>query len=247
MSDFIDRFFRRERTPKSETPFPKVDSYEHFKRPEFRHDAYEFCKEFTEYLHRTKAKNVIFLDRAARMAWVGVHEYWKEYFPNEEMPGMYFVNPDSVGENVQLVVAMTSLFGANPFPALRGMTEKQQQEFADTFQTLMKQKGERLVVFDTCTHSGRHLLPVMAMLEGNRFTNMRIVTANAPDAISPVVSDARLDRRVKMHNHYPFGHGRYALVQKGDHIVSLRGNDADKEIGARLRRELRQIIRDKGV
>jgi hypothetical protein len=132
-----------EKKPKGETPYEGVESYTYFDHAAERHDIYEFCKELTEYLAKNKVRNIMFIDRGARGAWVGVHEYWKRHYPDREMPNLYFVNPDVVSDNLQQQIEaysfITAIAGveADVVSQLRpGDTKDAQDKFSDTYTRL---------------------------------------------------------------------------------------------------------------
>ena len=240
-----------EKKPKGETPYEGVESYTYFDHVAERHDIYEFCKELTEYLAKNKVRNIMFIDRGARGAWVGVHEYWKRQYPDREMPNLYFINPDVVSDNLQQKIEaysfITAIAGveADVVSQLRpGDTKDAQDKFSDTYTRLMGEKDQPLVLFDTCSHTGQTLIPLLSMLKNLNFTNFKVLTASRPDFVSTIKTDKILDRRALLHNCYPFGSN--SLVKKGKDIISERDDSANKARGVTMRREIRQIIRDQG-
>lgn len=82
-----------------ESNFPRKENninseYKFFDQPERRHDIYEFSKGVTAYLHDEKVPNIILIDRSPRPIWVGIDEYWKQNYKDEQRPNIYFVNPE---------------------------------------------------------------------------------------------------------------------------------------------------------
>ena len=103
----------------------------------------------------------------------------------------------------------------------------------------------KIVVFDTCAHSGKTMRPVLDLLHKVGFSDVRVVTANEPDAYSGLEPDAVIDTFIRIGSCNPFGTN--SLVQKGNDIVSNRNNDSeDQEEGNLVRREIREIMRNHG-
>lgn len=244
----------KEKLPTGETPFPQERFYGHF-NPLERHDIYQFTKALTEYLENNKIENIVFVDVGARPAWVGVHEYWKEHFPDKDLPGLYFINPETISGTEKdalrkkLYDRMTHVRYMDEidetWPARPTDTAGPQEEFRNTFTALMHDTDKPVVIFDTCSHTGGTLSPIVAMLKELGFKDVRVLTANRPNLVSPITTAAHLDNQIILEGVCnPFG--RDPLVKKGGGIVSERADDAPRKKGVRIRREIRQIIRDKG-
>lgn len=236
---------------KAETPYPRTERFEYFSVPAYRHDIYEFSRSLTDYLEKNGIRNVLFVDRGARPAWVGVDEYWKEHYPEKPRPGAYFINPGVFSERARATVEASSMLthmtdGLLP-PILGGLaeeTERAARKFIATYPELMKAKDEPLVLFDTCSHSGSTIIPLHVMLQAIGFSDVRVLTANEPNYVSPVQTDAELDKFAKLEVCYPFGND--TLIKKGRDIVSEPNQDGSREVGNMIRHEIREIIRRRG-
>jgi hypothetical protein len=250
MKEILRNIFKGEKTPGS-TPFPEISSYRYFKERSKRHDVYEFCKELTTYLAKNNISNVMFIDRGARPAWIGVHEYWKEHYPDRPLPGIYFINPDTVDETIRNTIEMFNVFGSlagKGALTAEGMptefTSDTQEKFKQTYTDLIEEKNEPIVFFDTCSHTGKTLVPILGAIKHIGFTDVRVITAARPNMVSPVEVDTHIDKKTKLHQCYPFGLDD--LVIKGSDIISERNDDDDGLAGSIIRKEIRQIVRDKG-
>jgi hypothetical protein len=115
--------------------------------------------------------------------------------------------------------------------------------FEEVYTKLCSEKDLPLLVFDTCSHTGGTIKSACDLLTSAGFTDVQVVTAEAPDPWSGVVTAAKIDRKRKEDGCYPFGYYTESLVQKGADIVSVRDPKAARS-GAQVRREIRQIMRD---
>lgn len=247
MREFIGKMFGN--APKAETPYPRTKSFEYFDHPRIRHTVYEFSKELTTYLEKNDIKNILFIDRGARPAWVGVDEYWKEHYPDKQRPDIFFTNPDAFDPKLKDVIDKTNflatiLGGSLNVDAIEDAVAPQAEEFSRVYEQLMEEKDQPLVLFDTCSHSGKTIIPILAVLGQLGFSDVRVLTAYPPNLHSPIRTDADLHKSVKMHTCYPFGVD--SLIEKGDGITSDRGSDSGRAKGIMLRHEIREIVRRKG-
>lgn len=233
--------------------FSQAPKFEYFDSPAERHDIYEFSKELADHLHEKGIKNIVFMDRSARLAWVGLDEYWKQNYPNEKHPGYYFINPDGffapklvmeenkISRKDQMFDAMVyERTGRSAIGEL--IAEKIVQlgeDFGEKFKNI--DIDEKLAIFDTCSHTGHTLLPVVATLDQAGY-DLEIITARTSDDDSEVQSDKSLDANAKLASCYPFG--RASGIAKGSDMVSSRDLRADRDDVVRARKEIREIIKN---
>jgi len=241
---------RQQNSGTGETPFVEVTKYRHFESKYHRERAYEAAARLTEYLREHQIANVMFVDRAARAAWVGVHEYWKTHFPEEKRPGFYFINPDVFNGSVKKFFHTRDPKQAPHDPALtegiQSIIEQVDEEFTNTYTELSTQKDLPLMIYDTCLHTGRTIYPLTKLLEAQGFTKVEVATASAAKdgALLQSNNEVVMDG-VGMCD--PFGYGDFqgvamtegSLLSRPDAISQRRG-------AAALRKEIRQIIRDQG-
>jgi len=234
---------------------PTREKYEYFGNEHKRHDIYEFSKELSIYLQENSIKNIIFLDRSARPAWVGVDEYWNQHHkPDTPKPGFYFVNPDGfvvrdgtlISDMRQVMLLLDQLMATGSLsPEQKTKTTREVgQRFSEVYPNLIQEKDEPLVVFDTCSHTGGTIKPVIAVLEHLGFSDVRVITANEPDWDSGIEPDALIDGETRLTSCYPFGND--SLVKKKDDVVSVRNENANQQQANLLRSEIRRIVREEG-
>lgn len=241
-----------ERFPKGgRSTAESVERYRYFQNKAERHDIYEFSKELATYLKEHETRNVLFADRSARPAWIGVDEYWNRHYPETPKPGFYFVNPDGFAElsekpsipPQQFIRAFIHVLARGEFPE---ETKSQAVErFEELFAKLSKEKDAPLVFFDTCAHTGMTARAVLYVLENAGFTDIGLITANAPDEEAGLRPLAVIDRNAKMTSCYPFGDE--TLVRKTDDLVTERDPDGRQYVGNLMRQEIRQIVQDEGA
>jgi len=242
--------------PERTREFP--ENYDYFDNRHERADIYTFCKGLAEYLKNQEVRNIVFVDRSARPAWIGVDEYWKRNFQGIPKPGFYFINPD--GFNPQLVgvpeiqsnEALKYLVKSINIPLLSISGKEEDdivQEIADRFEEvfvgLRHDKDKPLVLFDTCSHTGGTIENILAVLDAAGFEDVRVITANSPDPSSGVVPAAKIDKYTRLTSCYPFG--RDEVVVKGTDVTSKRTrNTRELLMGNVLRKEIRRIVASMG-
>lgn len=241
-----------------ESPGKARNQYEYFYDRRIRRDIYELSKEFADYLFENKIANIIFLDSSARAAYVGVDEFWNEYFPEVDKPGFYFVNPTGFkvtprtlelapGEATSLFTELQST-GALPARANRTL-EDVKNRFLEVFTKLTKDKDKPLVVFDTCLHTGSSVQPILDVLKEAGFSDVKVVAAMSHDRESEIAVDTTLDNHTYFKTCNPFGVDD--LVKRNDDVLSVKVKDGDRQPGyvadgPLVRQEIRNIIKDEG-
>jgi len=234
--------------------FPKFGrknkiEYTDFPTPEERHDIYEFSKELSRYLHDEQIPNVMFLDRSARPAWVGLDEYWKTAYPQEKRPDIYFINPDGlIPQNRDTTVNLGGVIIviSNDLNNDEFARELKGRQFQEKYTRLEGQKDQPIAVFDTCMHFGSTATISMEFLRKNGFKDVRLVIADN-ERVSPFapIPDASLYGKAKRITCYPFGQGASGVKKTGE-VSSSYDEDADREKVVRVREEIREIIKNKG-
>lgn len=200
-------------------------------------------------------KNIIFIDSSARPAAIALKEYWRIKHPDLEMPGLYFVNPFGFknASDVDNMIFNAELTGRGNrslnflTPEAARTDEQIQDEFEGRYHVLLEDKEEPLMVFDTCSHSGSTISPVLRVLENSGFNN--ITTVLASDHRCDVSPDKVL---ISSASCYPFGVDSAVLKHQGS-AESIRSGGYEgqteeaklaRERARRLRENIKRIINE---
>jgi hypothetical protein len=187
--------------PEAEKP-KEVSESKFMKYSGHPEDVYESSINLANYLKENKIPNVMFLDRSARQAYVGLKEAWKKVGEDEIAPTIYFINPKE-------------LRGEEDFSDYKG-------EFNRKFKHLNRE--EAILVYDACIHSGDSLFATKAFLESLGFTDVKVGATSTDKSFSEErekeLDLIALDHRAHAGCH-PFGHPLYVEHDEG-HIVSQR-------------------------
>lgn len=116
----------------------------------------EIGRELAEYLFNENIKRIMFIDSSARPGYLALKGAWKQKYPNEIIPEIYFTNPKGYHEDVG-----------------RGIGEIV-EEFDKTFTRLSSNKNSPLMIFDVCRHTGSTLKSISDILEIAGYTDVRI-------------------------------------------------------------------------
>lgn len=229
-----------------------TEEYEFFQSETERKELFECCKDLTEHLHEYEIPNLVIIDRSSRPVYVGVMEYWRDKYPDEKMPGIYFMNPKGfkskeklTEEELAMVAEDCMLKGDLLEDHQKARTEAEIiAEVQETYQRLFEDRDKPLLVFDSCIHSGDTLSPVKDVLEKAGFTKMEIGSVNPSDRHSAVRADYFITRERPEKGCYPFDRDR--LIEKTfDHVYSKRAeNPRAAEVSRELREEIRRIMKE---
>lgn len=231
-------------------------NYEYYTDKDEREHIYTYCKELSNYLHNEKIPNIMFLDRSPRQLWVGLDEYWKNNYKNEERPGIFFVNPDGFSAKQdneyekeafmsQLMFALTGKF----IPVEKTKQEDDpnlKKDFEQAYKKLEGQKDQPLVVYDNCIHDGDTMLPVLRYLASNGYKDLRIVVGDQRYDNSSVRIDKSFDSETKMVICHPFDTHGSGVKKESNKIFSEYDEDADRNKVIKSREEVRRIVREQG-
>ena len=236
--------------------------YEIFDDIRERDDIFEYVKGMTEYVHDNDVKNIVFIDSSARAAWVGVDEYWKQKYADEEKPGMFFVNPSGFEEQQDLPESREELFMRfmDLYIAHDGVIDKEQfkkelfhnrdeeailKEFEEKYKVLIEDKGQPVLLFDTCAHTGGTIKDVKNIFEKAGFTDIKIIIARQADEESGVEVDAAIHEQPWFHSCYPFG-TETALYRSKESVTSRRNEDPhNRQQVVQTRQEIRHLVKDR--
>lgn len=214
-------------------------AYKFFDTEKARQELFEFSQKVAEYLHEHRVKNFILMDQGARPLYVGMREYWKNKFPSDKMPSIYFLNPMGfkTRENTGTAPKDNDIVKLND--------KDVEEEFQKSYSELMKDREEPTVVFDTYLHNGKTLEPVVGLLRRMGFNDVKIGAVNPANKGSVVKEDFHLSDELPEKGFYPFDRDR--LIEKTfEHVNSIPTADGHKEaLGTALRIEIKRIMEEK--
>lgn len=227
-------------------------SYEFFITPRERDELFNYCAKVAEYLKSEQIANLVIIDRSSRPMYIGVREYWRAKYPEEQMPGMYFMNPkgfkarENLTEDEILSIREDAYWkddadeaGSKPRSQAEILTELDQ-----TYTELAKNKQKPLLVFDSCLHTGNTLAPVIDTLRVAGYEDVRVGTVSPGDPDAVVNADLYLTTRIPVKGCYPFDQDR-AIEKTFTSVYSQPTIDPQKrQRSSRLRREIRRIVKE---
>lgn len=218
-----------------------------------KHILIEATRKLAEIIRRDEIKNIVFVDNSARPAATALREYWTHQYPDEDMPGLYFVNPFGFknsndveemhkqtgrGSRVNRSMDMLTAAGARDYQEI-------DEEFREKYGSLIKDKKDPLILLDTCAHYGTTLKPILSSLSRLGFGDVRVVLASihsrAIEASDTLVPNADC---------YPFGMDTATIKHQGS-VQSFasggyKGQSEDakraRQSASDLREDIKQII-----
>ncbi len=246
--DFLEQSVIIEEEGSQELEEPYMFFYDSRERDE----VFKYCAEIAEYLRTENIPNMVIVDRSSRPLYIGVREYLMANYPNEKMPGIYFMNP----KGFKAQEDMTPLDIKEVIEDARWKEDAAERphqvrnepeifaEFEQVYRNLLKDKDKPLLVFDTCLHTGNTLKPIDNMLKLQGFSDVRIGSVNPSDRGAAVSTDFFITTRRPEKGCYPFDRDR--LIEKTfDHVYSRPTRDAVKKAAARkLREEIKRIMQE---
>lgn len=119
-----------------------------------------------------------------------------------------------------------------------------QKEFKKRYSHLDKEKDEPLLLFDTCSHTGGTIRKIKDFLDRLEFNDVKVLTANIPDAESGIHSEASFEKHKFLTSCYPFG--KDSLVSRDESSVMSNINEmADRGVSLQIRKEIKSIIKER--
>lgn len=236
--------------PNKKNEQENTSGYTFFRTEEARENLFDYSEAIAGYIKRNGIKDLVIPDRSARPLYVGVMEYWKKFFSNDPMPGIYFVNPKGFMAGDVLPFSELSDVNANAglkddlFESPKSIRDDHQikTEFKQAYPKLMADKKKPILIFDTCIHSGKTLESVIRVMRDLGFTGLKIGSVNPSDHYSVVKTDFHITEEEPEKGCYPFDGDR--LIEKTfEHVFSNRTPDATKRATAGLlRQEIKKIM-----
>jgi hypothetical protein len=113
-------------------------------------DLYGFSRSLTEYCRNGDFADVVFIDRSARLARVGMKQYWNLAYPGDTLPDMHFMSPGGarIQEGGSFFSNMVASFGRNIVEKRAAKQLKASQS------TLLAKKDQPVLLVDACLHTG---------------------------------------------------------------------------------------------
>ena len=210
-------------------------TYKTLETQDERDAVYDCAKGLTEYLHDSQIPNLVLADRSARPMSVAVMEYWKNVYPDETRPNIYFINPWGFQ-------AFNKSAHEKYSPDETGRVS---EEFANTYKELMKDKDKPVMLFDICIHSGYTLSGVVKAMEHLGFDNLIIGTGKQSDSSSRIPSDAYFFGKYATLYCKPFGRSLVMKTSDSVHSVPVgKWHRRDIQEARDTRKEIKHVINE---
>ena len=124
-----------------------------FRTKKDHNQTVETSRVLAGYIHKNEFKNIILLDGSARLASIGIRKAWNNMYKGEKMPQVYFTDPTG--------------------HLLRFSTRDEiDVEFTNTYRKLIQEKDQKLLIYDTCIHTGGTMQAVKDTLDSLGFENV---------------------------------------------------------------------------
>jgi hypothetical protein len=188
-----------------------------------RKEVIEISDSLAKYLHKEEIDNIFLLDRSARPAYLGLIHSWRNIYPNEKRPNIYFTNPDGyTTRNSEDII----------------------KEFKEIYKKLPEEKNTKIMIFDTCIHTGNTMRPVRDILKEMSYENIILGAIRSEDEYEPYLN---LEFQALDYNPdqgcYPFS--RDNLIYKNNNsILSKREKYCSFKRAINIRKEISQIFKD---
>jgi hypothetical protein len=226
--------------------------YEFFKYEDERKQLFQYCKSVTEYLHDNQVPNIVIIDRSSRPLYVGIIECWRQLYPEEPRPGIYFMNPKGFKskEDVDpddLWEMYLESEAKDDKPEQNLPTRSREEiiaEMEEVYSELDNDKEKPLLVFDSCIHTGDSLDPVVKSLRMSGYKDVRVGSINPAERNAKIDTDYHITRVRPEKGCYPFDRDR--MIEKTfDHVYSQATPDQEKrQRSGTLRKEIKQVMKD---
>jgi hypothetical protein len=228
------------------------DDFIFFEEESERYELFKYTQSIVDYVRQERVSDLVIIDRSSRPLYIAFIEYWRNEYPQEPMPGIYFMNPKgfkskdeySARELEEIALECTLKDDASEEVGRVRTRGEILEELKTTYKRLMENKDKPILVFDSCIHSGDTLSPLKQTMEDAGFSDLRIGSINPSDYDSKVKTDFFVSTRVPTKGCYPFDRDR--LIEKTfDHIYSKRTSNAFEIMKShRLRREIARVIKE---
>lgn len=212
-------------------PPQEVLDYKYFKDPESRKDIFEIAKGVSEYLIENNINQLVLIDRAARPAHVAIREYWKNVYPDKDIPSVFFINPNGFSRKINRSQKKINLDLELSYPELQ------------------KHKQESILLLDACIHSGRTIKRVLKSFKSDGFSevNTGVIYLNEYSRNHPRINNL-VNFEVLSKEPYlgcsPFGRDKLVNTISKEITSTISKNEDDIFKSQVLRKEISQIIKE---
>jgi hypothetical protein len=196
-----------------------------FYHPNMRKDLLDIGFNMARYLNKNKVGSLICVDRAARAGYLPVINAWRQLYPDQKRPEVYFINPEGPKH-------------LNPYFV--------KSSFSRNHKYLIQRSNLPVAILDTCMHKGNSMRAIVKSLKEVGFKDIHFCIPDFDDSDSPVMIEKAgakpfsiLQRRPEAPC-YPFA--PYDAVEKPMSVVSSKKIGAEEEAKL-LRREITQIFK----
>ena len=248
VNDILERI-RRIRLTKIKSG---AEGYIIFNDETSRREMVEVGRKVCEYVHDRGIQEIIFVDRSARPGYITVVENWKNMYPGEKPPNIYFMNPNGfkslgdiwdedpeLGFTEALVVAEKD--DRPESPGLVRSKSEISKDLRKTYPELFSREGKHVLLFDTCVHSGESVKPMIGILT-DLGLDVRLGVVSAKTNASGIDADLVIFDKTQGGGCHPFDRDR--LVEKTyTSVHSLKSDNEEKRILSRqIRKEIRMAL-----
>ena len=153
-----------------------TESYLIFDDVESRKVAVEIGKNIASYMHDRGLQDIVFVDRAARPAYISLKENWRHMYPNDPIPNIYFMNPKgfkskdkpSMNSESLLFEFLGSFIKGEEVenPSLMRTEKEIAEEARKIYKKLLDKPNKHILLYDNCIHSGKSVKPIIDTLTG---------------------------------------------------------------------------------
>lgn len=204
------------------------------------------CSSVAEYAHDNDIPNIMFVDRGARPAYIGVSEAWNRKYSDEEHPNFYFINPTGfldIRSGLHLRREMRMFSG---IAAMREGQEKGNDtgsffatsrskpvidaDFLTTYPKLAQDKESPLLLMDTCIHGGSTIEPLLKALDRMNFSDVRFGVFEDTRNYSDITPDFVVHDAPSLGGCYPFSYDK--MVNRTFASVTSEINNNSQEVAA---------------
>ncbi len=230
----------------------EVKDYEFFNDKVWREELLQQTETVVNYLRKEKISSIILVDRSARPFYVALKEYFRLKHPNEKVPNIYFINPlgfkakENFTNSELEDLIMDCSYKGEMIKELGYIRSDKDiiADFKKTFKELLKNKQDKILLFDTCVHTGASLKPIKKVFEELDFESVQIGAVTKDHNIS----DFNIDFSVgEFDGCYHFYRDKmvgkiFGSVCSKLRKLKLTSEPRDKSI--QLRKDIKKIIRD---
>ncbi len=222
-------------------------------------ELFEQAEVVVNYLRKEKMSSIILVDGSARPFYVALKEYFRLKHPNEKVPNIYFINPlgfkareNFTEEEINCNLGCCCWKGIEKgfLKSIKSLQDIRTGEdiisdLKKTFKKLLKNKQEKILLFDTSVYTGDSLEPIKKVLERLNFKDVKVgvITKHSNDLnlnIDFCVTEIKR-QDVAL---YSFSLDRI-VKETFESVCSTAEMASDlRKKSIRLRKEIKQIIRD---